>query len=524
MGTPSPRGLGFFLVLCGASTFAWSGCSSPAYTIPQDLSGTQTLSNSGGTSGNTDKGAGSDKATNIAGRSGENHPSTNTGAGTVAATTAFRGIAGAGSLSFCEISCDATMHCSGGACAPLQCDDGWADCNGIAADGCEIRLETDPQHCGDCDVRCSNENGTGTCNSGECTIACARGYADCDAIHANGCETNLMISVKHCGECGRVCLDAVNGTALCRAGDCELSNCAAPYGDCDGNSSNGCESDGTSDVRNCGGCGVTCSLPHAAASCEDRGCVVQTCEEGWADCNGVAADGCEIQLSNNPSHCGACDAVCAPTAAEGVCNEGHCEIGHCDEGTGDCNRNASDGCETALLSDQANCGACGVACQATHGKPSCDAGACHIQCAAGYASCDNIASNGCETDTLTNPAHCGGCNKPCEGQCITGSCHTQPCSGLCEDPKVFTVGSGTISGISEKICHETYQATKPFTSGNCGLFEPGRVLYVNGVALECGVESWAFTAATRPAPRYGGYCFYDDKSGSNGATAWFNVW
>src|SRR5512133_4140971 len=226
MGTSSPRGLGSFLVLCGASTIGWSGCSSPAYTIPQDLNGSQTLSHTGGPSGNTGKGAGSDKATNAAGGRGEPHPSTNIGEGNDAATTAFRGIAGAGSVGLCETLCDAALHCSGGACGSLQCDDGWADCNGIAADGCEAGLDTDPDHCGGCNVRCSNANGTGTCSSRECTITCAQGYADCDGIHANGCETNLMLSVKHCGECSRVCLDAVNGTALCRAGDCELSNCA----------------------------------------------------------------------------------------------------------------------------------------------------------------------------------------------------------------------------------------------------------------------------------------------------------
>jgi hypothetical protein len=34
-------------------------------------------------------------------------------------------------------------------------------------------------------------------------------------------------------------------------------------------------------------------------------------------------------------------------------------------------------------------------------------------CATGYADCDKSAANGCEIDTNTNVANCGGCGMPC---------------------------------------------------------------------------------------------------------------
>ena len=48
-----------------------------------------------------------------------------------------------------------------------------------------------------------------------------------------------------------------------RRGACKPT-CAAGFADCDGNLNNGCE---TSVGTNCGGCGVVCGFPNAAASC-----------------------------------------------------------------------------------------------------------------------------------------------------------------------------------------------------------------------------------------------------------------
>lgn len=377
-----------------------------------------------------------------------------------------------------------------------------------------------------CSTSCELPHASANCRDGACSVLqCDDSWADCDGAQANGCETNVMTSVKHCGECGNVCHDATNGTAICRVGTCRLSSCVAPYGDCDGNTSNGCESNGDTDLNNCGGCGVACQLPHSVATCSSGNCAVAVCEEGWADCNGFAADGCEVYVLDSLSHCGSCRASCAPDGGVGECVQGECSISRCNPGLKDCNQSADDGCESDLQLDPANCGACRVACEPVNGTSTCERGTCAIACASGYADCDGNAANGCETQTLDNAGHCGGCNHTCEGRCEAGACVMWPCAGICDDPKLIIIGIGAIYGLDQVVCHESHEATKAFTSGNCGQFTEGHDLYVNGVVVSCfDGEDWGFTATTRPPPRYGGYCFHDQQLGNNGKSAWFTPW
>lgn len=50
-------------------------------------------------------------------------------------------------------------------------------------------------------------------------------------------------------------------------------------------------------------------------------------------------------LSSDPDHCGACDNVCAPANATGVCAGGMCGIGSCAPGFRDADRDPTNGCE-----------------------------------------------------------------------------------------------------------------------------------------------------------------------------------
>ena len=52
--------------------------------------------------------------------------------------------------------------------------------------------------------------------SGVTVAACAPGFADCDGMSGNGCETGTSMNDANCGACGRVC---AAGTA-CMAGTC----------------------------------------------------------------------------------------------------------------------------------------------------------------------------------------------------------------------------------------------------------------------------------------------------------------
>lgn len=104
-----------------------------------------------------------------------------------------------------------------------------------------------------------------------------------------------------------------------------------------------------------------CAPPHAAGACVGGQCLLGACAAGWADCNHLATDGCETDLSS-PASCGACGAACmdGPHASP-TCAAGACAL-QCDPGFGNCNLRPDDGCEAQLMKDKHNCGACGQIC------------------------------------------------------------------------------------------------------------------------------------------------------------------
>jgi hypothetical protein len=59
-------------------------------------------------------------------------------------------------------------------------------------------------------------NATPVCAAGACAQVCAAGFGDCDGDATNGCESNLQTSATSCGRCGNAC--AAGG--MCRAGAC----------------------------------------------------------------------------------------------------------------------------------------------------------------------------------------------------------------------------------------------------------------------------------------------------------------
>jgi hypothetical protein len=96
-----------------------------------------------------------------------------------------------------------------------ECPAGYAECDDDPSTVCEqnIGLIT---ACGDCDTVCTTDNGTPTCEGGECVYACVDGFADCNVDGADGCEADLT-SDETCGSCGRDC--AALG-ATCAAAKC----------------------------------------------------------------------------------------------------------------------------------------------------------------------------------------------------------------------------------------------------------------------------------------------------------------
>jgi hypothetical protein len=347
----------------------------------------------------------------------------------------------------CGTSCDgldrATPTCATGSCAVDACIGNYGDCNSNPLDGCEEPLDS-LEHCGGCQQDCSFLGTTSDCATGTCVaLGCAPGYANCDGDTANGCES--LSTAQRCGGCGKPC----NTTALanvsvanCENQTCSVS-CASGHGDCDQDSSNGCETPLTSNV-NCGNCGEPCAMPNAVAECGSGSCQFVSCLSGWGDCNDDLSDGCELNLNTTLSDCGGCDAACPANKLN--CVGGTCSGLICNPGTAECDGNETAGNECEVtLSAVATCGSCTNACAfnagltptTAHGTLSCAASgqgyACDVVCSAGYDDCDGNYKNGCETSlaTLTN---CGSCGQGCAIPNAVETCSNQVCSVQICDP------------------------------------------------------------------------------------------
>ncbi len=130
------------------------------------------------------------------------------------------------------------------------------------------------------------------------------------------------------------------------------------------------------------------------------------CLDGFRLCAGACLD-----TRTDPRNCGACGASCGAAACVGgacVCNGPVCR-GVCSD----------------ITADPMNCGACGHACQPfPNANGVCVEGSCGAACLPGFGDCDINAANGCETDTMTNNTHCGGCGRTCPRgmTCRGGAC------------------------------------------------------------------------------------------------------
>lgn len=134
---------------------------------------------------------------------------------------------------------------------------------------------------------------------------------DCNGMADDGCGTMCRDGAT------RPCYDGPMGTdgrGICRAG---MQTCArGAWGDCARQSlpqaevcdgmDNDC--DGTTDGPRAA---ATCPMPpNGTVACMGR-CVIATCSEGFGDCNGSVADGCETDVRRSTVHCGACGHACA---------------------------------------------------------------------------------------------------------------------------------------------------------------------------------------------------------------------
>jgi Ca2+-binding RTX toxin-like protein len=251
------------------------------------------------------------------------------------------------------------------------------DCDRAPENACETDVATSVAHCGACGSTCPNmANAQRACVSGSCQIgSCNNGFSDCDGAVANGCEINTKTDASNCGTCGAACPAMPNAAPGCENGACGVGACVSGWGNCDGNALNGCEFPVSNDISNCGSCGYTCPIvPNSTRTCSGVACVIDACTGNFANCDGRYANGCETDLGSNPSHCGGCGIACPAAPNMGaVCQSGSCGLGACLPGWADCDANPANGCEVNLFVDNGNCGACGNTCGA---GTLCRVGAC----------------------------------------------------------------------------------------------------------------------------------------------------
>ena len=142
------------------------------------------------------------------------------------------------------------------------------------------------------------------CASGTCAPSCANGFQD-------GTETGIDCGGSDYSPCqlGGGCNtnDDCAATTACSGGTCV---CALGLSDCNGSPGDGCETNTSNDVSNCGSCNLVCSLANASPTCASSQCQIDSCVPSYADCDGLAVTGCEVNMDVDSNNCGSCGNVC----------------------------------------------------------------------------------------------------------------------------------------------------------------------------------------------------------------------
>ena len=175
---------------------------------------------------------------------------------------------------------------------------------------------------------------------------------------------------------------------------------------------------------------------------EDNAIVGGSCASSYTACSAKCVD-----LSTDPSHCGACDTACAPGAScsAGVCNgmlDGSSGDGSNDGSTDGSSTDGSDdgsntdgsntdgsntdgsltdACPPPPYTSVSNCGACGVVCVSPNTTCRLDATnvfTCQPPCTPPLSDCNGVC-----VDLQNDPFNCGTCGKFCPSNvCSTALC------------------------------------------------------------------------------------------------------
>jgi hypothetical protein len=314
----------------------------------------------------------------------------------------------------------------------------------------------------------------GTCIPRECTP----NQRFCSSDSVRECDENGLSSVE---------IKTCDNNSYCDAASatCQAGLCAPSEPTCDGNRATVCDASGADYEPGGTECG-------SAETCDKGACVEQVCVPDQAFCQGDAVKRCSHnglgssieETCSATEYCDNADALCRPQACTPksaacagstvrVCRDDgsgfddvancpsdqHCDVtsascvaGACPAGYGDCT--AAPGCETQLGTIDA-CLGCGDTCKAVNGTNACTPSGCQPSCDPGYDDCNGNPNDGCETDTTTDPEHCGGCMNPCsipnaKAACVNSSCALDQCLTGFDD---CTSAAGCETNVSSSVQH-----------------------------------------------------------------------
>ena len=271
---------------------------------------------------------------------------------------------------------------------------------------------------------------------------------DCDPTTFGELDTDMD------GATDAACCNRAPGTATFCGSDCDDTRAdVSPLGaercdgiddDCDGRADEGlpltayapdCDRDGAGDARSAPllACGTPTVAPPCAAldavwttdraDCDDTSATRRVgadelCNASDDDCDGTTDEGASAR----------CPA--APFAMTMSCEAGSCLVAACAAGRGNCNGLSSDGCEIDTATSLAHCGGCGERCEVPNGTGVCADGDCTTTgCYSGYHLC----SASCVSSL--DPATCGSRCTPCPGGPADShpTCDGTACGWACDD-------------------------------------------------------------------------------------------
>lgn len=329
-----------------------------------------------------------------------------------------------------EADAGLTAYCPATSCpAPL------ATCSSSRFQ-CDVDLSSDPNNCGECGVVCPQivANATFTCIAGKCTMKCRPDTftADCNGLVDDDCEVALGTN-DNCNACADTCSDPakpcifnrVTGKGRCGCEPGKVlcgSSCVDP----------------AVDDSNCSACGIACDPAGGNAAWPANGrygclggqCGQLKCNMGFGDCDGDTSNGCEANLVTQ-ERCGSCSSACAAGKTCGYNAQQQIDC-LCPTGQTLCYGRCVD-----VTTDPHSCGGCGVDCTTIAANQNntvafCSYGSCDYGCAQGWGDCDGDPKNGCEVNLNSDPKSCGACGKSCDvlaGQpCVAGQCAVTPCT------------------------------------------------------------------------------------------------